>query len=114
MQRLRKLLVQQFRLVPPGLDVSRHGGLFEELARDIVVIHFVAILAMGATPSIGAAVGEVQGRIASPFGNPRQVALPSHMPGIVVPKMTVQHPVCQRDLSGDQFQEGVTPSAHGP
>jgi hypothetical protein len=94
--------------------VSRHGGLVAEWARDLVVIHVVAILAMGATPSLGAAVGAGQGRSASPFGKQRPVALPSHMPGLVVPNMTVQHPVCQRDLSGDPFQEGVTPSAHVP
>jgi hypothetical protein len=30
----------------------------------------------------------------------------------VVPQMTVQHPVCPRDISGDQFQEGVPHGAH--
>jgi hypothetical protein len=108
----RKLLVKPFRLVQLGLDVSRHGGRFEELAREIVVIHLVARLAMGATPGIGATGGEVQGRIAAPRGNPRQVALPSHRQGMVVPQMTVQHPVCPRDISGDQFQEGVPHGAH--
>lgn len=114
MQRSRTLLVEQFRLVPPGLDVPLYGGLFAELARDIVVIHLVTMLALGAPSGIGAAGGEGQRRIASPLGNQVQVALPSHMHGVVVPNMTVQHPVCQQHIPGDPFQEGVEPGAQGP
>src|SRR5262249_13509960 len=53
-QRLRALLVEQLRLIDPGLDVPLHGGLCEVLPWEVLVIHFVAILAMGTAPRIGA------------------------------------------------------------
>jgi hypothetical protein len=36
-----------------GLDVPRHGGLFEVLHRAVVVIHLVAVLTRRALPGIG-------------------------------------------------------------
>jgi len=58
-QWLRALLMEQLHLVYAGLHVPLHSGLFEVLPWEVVVIHLVAILAMGASPGIGTGVGEV-------------------------------------------------------
>src|SRR5712691_2943027 len=68
-QRLRELLVEQLHLVQAGLEVPLHGGLFEVLHREVVVIYLVAILATGTSSGIGTGAGEVQGRIVPQLGN---------------------------------------------
>ena len=59
--------------VPAVLDVSLSRGLFEILGREVVVIHLVAIFAMGPPPGIEAGGGEVQRRITPELGNQVQV-----------------------------------------
>jgi hypothetical protein len=106
-QRLCKRLVEQSRLGQPGLDVPLHGSLFEVLHRDVVVSHLAAIRAMRTPPGLGADVGEVQRRIASPLGHQVQGALPSDMQGMAVANMTVQYQVRQREIPGEPFEEGL-------
>ena len=101
------LVVKQWRLGHPGLEMPRPGGLLAVVAWDVVVRHLVALLAMGAPPGIGAVVGAGQRRLAAPRGKQGYVALPRHRPGVVVSNMTVQHPGRQRAIPGDQFQDGV-------
>ena len=66
--KVRKLLMEQWHLVQTGLDVPLHGGLFEVLDREVLVIHLVTILAPGLARH-RAGVGEVQRRIAPQLGN---------------------------------------------
>src|SRR5712691_757048 len=49
-QGLRELLMEQLCLVYTGLYMSFHSGFFEVLRWEVVVIHLVAILALGASP----------------------------------------------------------------
>ena len=105
-QRLRELLMEQLRLGQASLYVPFHRRLFEVWHRDVVVIDLVAILAMGASPSIGAGGGEVQRRIAPQLGNEVQVALPSHIQGVVVTKVAIEHQGGPRQHLGEQVQHG--------
>lgn len=68
-QRLRELLMKPLRLVEAGLDVPLHGGLLQVWQWDVVIIDLAAIRAMGTPSSLGAGVGEVQGRIVPQRGN---------------------------------------------
>src|SRR5215468_5573320 len=109
-QRPRALLVEQLRLVDTGLDRPRHRGLLKVLPWEVGVIHFVAILAMGTSASIGPGIGEVQGRIAPQLGNEVHAALARHLQGVVVAKVPIQYQVGQGDHPGDQVQQGVEPA----
>ncbi len=113
-QRLCELFVEQLRLVETGLDVPLHRGLFEVLHGEVVVIHLVAILAMGTSPGIGSRVGEVQRRIVPQLGNQVEMALPCHLQGVVVAEVPVEHQIGQRDHACDQVQQGVEPAGNPP
>jgi hypothetical protein len=90
MQRLRARLMEQWRLVAAGLNVPLHGGRLQVWQRDVVIIDLAAILAMGTPSSLGAGVGEVQGRLAPQLGNEGHVALPGHRQGVVVANVPIE------------------------
>ena len=104
--------MEQQRLVDTGLDVPLHRGLFKVLPWEVVVIHFVAILAMGTASSIETGIGEVQCRIAPQLGNEVHATLARHLQGVVVAKVPIQHQVGQGDHPGDQVQQGVEPAGN--
>jgi hypothetical protein len=58
MQGLCTFLVEPLHLVQAGLDAPFHGRLFERVHREMVIIHLVAILAPGTSPSIGPSIGD--------------------------------------------------------
>src|SRR5215211_5394600 len=103
-QRLRELLVEHLHLVQAGLYVPLHGGLFEVLHREVVIMHLVAILATGTASAIEASVGEVQRRIAPQLRNEMQAALSRHMQGVVVAKVIFQRYVDHREYRGNQLE----------
>ena len=109
-QRLRELLMKQLHLIDTGLHVPLDSGLLEVQPGEVIVIDFVAILAMGTLPGVGAGVGEIQRRIIPELANQVQVVLPHHLQGVVVAKVPVQHHVGQGDHPGDQVQQGVEPA----
>jgi hypothetical protein len=95
MQRLRELLMEELRLVEAGLDVPLHGGLLQIWPWDVVIIDLAAILARATPSSLGAGVGEVQGRIAPQRGNEVHVALPGHRQSVVVAKVPIEYQMGQ-------------------
>jgi hypothetical protein len=84
MQRWRALLLEPWRLVEAGLEVPLPGGLLQVWPGEVVIINRAAILAMGAPSSLGAGVGEGQGRIAPQLGHEVHGALPGHRQSVVV------------------------------
>ena len=113
-QRVCECLVEPLRLGQTGLDVPLHRGLFAAWCRDVVVRQLAAIVAMRPPPGIGASLGEVQRRIALQLGNQVQVALPRHLQGVMVANVPVQHPGGQRDIPGDEGQQGIKRTSDAP
>jgi hypothetical protein len=113
-QRVCECLVEPWRLVQTGLDVSLHRGCFAALCREVVVLQRAAILAMRPPPGLGASIGAVQRRIAPPLGKQGHVALPRHLQGVMVAKVPVQPHGGPRDRPGDEGQPGLKRTSDAP
>lgn len=79
--RWRARLLEPWRLGDAGLEGPRHGGLWQGWPRAVVRIDLAARLARGPRSSLGAGVGDVEGRRAPPRGHEGHVARPGQSPG---------------------------------
>ena len=104
-QRLTKLLVQQFCLVDAGLDVLLHGSFLQVLIKNTAIIQFVAVFTVWPMTAISTFVREIQGRVVAQLGNQVQTRLSSHLQGVVVAEMPIQNQIGERQNPCDQLEE---------
>ena len=69
---------------------------------------------MGATPGIGASVGDVQRRVVAQLGHQGQVVLPGHLQRVVVAEVPVEDQGGQREKPGDEEQQSVEQGGNAP
>jgi hypothetical protein len=109
-QRVCERLVPQAGLGDAGLAVSCSGGLLARRRWQRGVSALAAIRAMRTATGSGTGSGAGPRRSAPQLGKQRQVALPRHMPGVVVAAVTVPPHVGQGETPGAQLQQGLAPA----
>ena len=105
-ERLSEIRMQHHRLIDAGTEIALGALLNQVLFRDVLVVDLLAILLARPFAFLLAVVDEVQGSIVAQLGDELQAALPDHLQGIVVAKVSIQRQITDGDQVLQERQVG--------
>jgi len=89
--------MQHHSLIDAGTDIALGALLNQVLFRDPLIVDLLTILLARPFAFLLAVVDEVQGSIVAQLGDELQAALPDHLQGVVVAKVSIQRQITDAD-----------------